>query len=140
MPIRFRIGKEQQHMIATIQWLASDAVIFPLFQFLFFALIAYAMYKDVSRRRKGAKATAKSTDVARLSVTPTAENWNRYHITSAALSALLVLVIDSTNALQNYKTIISLADLTGLLYLTYFNLWFRNKIEAAFTKAQNQAA
>ena len=43
-------------------------------------------------------------------------------------SVLLSQVINSTEAMKGYKTIISVFNLASLLYLSYWNSWCRNKI------------
>ena len=107
----------------------GDAVAFPAFQTLFFALFLYAFVKDRGwfARDTGINATVKRGK----------ESWTNFHIMYGLLSVVFVLAINTTEVLKGFKTIITLADLSILFYLCFFNGWFRNKIIGIINASQN---
>jgi len=58
--------------------------------------------------------------------------------TRASIVSILILqIINVSESYVNYKVLISIIDLSILLYLFYFNGWFRNKIIGILSKVQN---
>ena len=110
--------------------LLSDKVIFPLFEFLFFAVFLYAVAKERGWFTKHRGAT--------LRVKRGEKSWGYFNLACGVASVVLLQVINVAEALQGYKTIISLVDLLILTYLAFFNSWFRNRIIGFIRRSQQK--
>jgi hypothetical protein len=108
----------------------SDKFIFPLFEGAFLFLFVYALLHE--------KGFLRNQSRSKLSVKRGKESWNNFYLTFGIASIILIQVINSANALRNYKTIISIINLIILVYLTFFNSWFRNKIIGFIINSQNK--
>ncbi len=109
----------------------SDGYIFPAFQLSLLVMLIYAVLNDLrgQLRHKGIYFPFKVPSTrATLTVERGEESWSHFNAVYGVLSAILILITDAISAWPNHKTIISLLNLGGLLYLNYFNVWFRNKI------------
>ena len=113
----------------TLYFLLSDKVIFPLFEVIFFGLFVFA----VLRERGGTKKTGAIAIVKRGQ-----ESWNKLNLAFGLGSIVLMQVINSADALEGYKTIISTANLAMLVYLTFFNSWFRSKTIGIIIESQQK--
>lgn len=117
--------------IATLlRTLLSDPIIFPLlFQLLFFALFLYAVAKERGwLTRRGIALRVKRGE----------KSWGHFNLAYGIASVLLLQVINMADALQGYKTIISLVDLLILTYLAFFNSWSRNAIIGIISRSQEK--
>jgi hypothetical protein len=116
-------------LLALMKCAVSDTVAFPAFQALFLALILYAFVKDRRwfTRSKGFSATVKRGK----------ESWTNFHLMYGLLAVVFVEVINTTESLKGFKTIITVTDLSFLFYLCFFNGWFRNKTIGIIVASQN---
>lgn len=110
--------------------LLSDQIIFPLFEVFLLLVFLYAIVKEH-------RWFMKSTSVV-LSVKRGEKTWNYFNLAYGIASVVLMQVINVSEALKGYKTIISLANLLILFYLAFFNSWFRNKIIGIIIKSQEK--
>ena len=98
--------------------LLNDKVMFVVFEVIFLGYFIYAILRDRGYfKRKG---TIESTIVRGE------QSWNYFNLCFGISSVVLMQIINSSEALIGYKTIISVVNLAMLLYLSYFNSWFRN--------------
>lgn len=109
-----------------INFLPQDSMIFPLFQILLLLLFLFAFSQD--RLNKGS---------GRI-VIRGKEGWDNFPLAYGIISVILLQIISIANSLKEYKTIITLLDLSGLLYLCFYNSWFRNKIIGLMNKSRNK--
>jgi len=79
---------------------------------------ALAFFKDRFRRRRMIGLVVRRGDQSRTKI----------HLAYGFVSVMMLQVINSTQAWKSHKTIISIVDLTLLLYLSYWNTWYRNKV------------
>ncbi|TAK62768.1 hypothetical protein [Methylobacter sp.] len=107
----------------------GDATSFAAFQAIFVTLFLYAFVKDRGwfKRKSGLTATVKRGK----------ESWANFHLMYGLLAVVFAEVINTTETLKGFKTIITLADLSVLFYLCFFNGWFRNKIMGIIIASQN---
>lgn len=103
----------------TVKCLLSDQVIFPAFQFGFVLLAIYAWAKDrgIFTRKGSVSLTVKRGE----------ESWKNFNLAYGVLAVVFLQAINTTEAWKGYKSIITIVDLSLLLYLCFFNAWFRNK-------------
>jgi hypothetical protein len=71
------------------------------------------------------------SDSAELSVKRGAESREQFHLAYGLLSVIVLQVVNSAQALHDYKTVLSIADIAVVVYLAYFSGWMRNKIITA---------
>jgi hypothetical protein len=102
--------RQAWHSVACI---LSDKYVFPAFEIALGLLFLYAFFKG---RHTGQY--AKRGDFSR----------NAFHVTYGLVSVIVLQVVNSAEALEGYKTILSIADTAVLAYLCYLNGWSRNKI------------
>lgn len=113
----------------TFCFLLSDKFVFPLFEAAFLVLFVYAVLRVRGWfvHKTGINATVKRGQ----------ESWNLlFNLAFGLASVILIFIIDSTEAMVGYKTLISIVNLAMLLYLALFNGWFRNKIIGIISKSQ----
>jgi hypothetical protein len=110
--------------------LLQDRYVFPTFQTALAITIIYGIIKEYGWLRQKGSVT--------LSVKRGKESWNYFHLMYALLVVVIVEVNNTAEALKNYKTIITLADLTGLFYLCFFNSWFRNRTLSVINASLNK--
>lgn len=107
----------------------GDTIVFSTFQAIFLSLFLYAFVKDRGwfTLNTGLSATLKRGK----------ESWANFHLMYGLLAVVFVEVINTTETLKGFKTIITLTDLTVLFYLCFFNGWFRNKTIGIISASQN---
>ncbi len=113
----------------TILLLLSDKIVFPAFELIFVGLFFFAFLME---RGWFVKKTGFAT-VARGK-----ESWNYFYLVFGIVSVVLMQVINSSEALKGFKTIISIVNLAMLVYLAFYNGWFRNKILGLIAKSQQK--
>jgi hypothetical protein len=111
-----------------IKYLLSDQFIFSAFQVVFLLVTIFAWMKD-----RGFFTTKGSFS---CSVKRGEKSWNYFHLAYALLVVVFVETINTTEAWKGYKTVVTVADLTLLLYLCFFNAWCRNKIIGVISASQ----
>lgn len=55
------------------------------------------------------------------------KSWNHFYLAYGILSVIVTQIISISEFGKGYKVLITVVDLALLLYLTFFNSWFRNK-------------
>ena len=95
-------------------------------------LIAYAAYRqwlyarrDI-KRQGGVLATVKRGE----------QGWSYLNLAYGITSILLIQIISVSEALKGHKVALSLADLSALVYLFFYNGWFRNKTIEMINKSK----
>lgn len=110
--------------------LLNDKIIFPAFEVLFFVLFIRAIIGEYWWLLIKTEAPKK--------VTRGEESWKMFYLGFGIVSVVLMQVINSSEALKGFKTIISIVNLAMLVYLAFFNGWFRNKTLGIITKSQQK--
>jgi hypothetical protein len=103
----------------------SDISIFSIIHILIFFVSLFAILKNNKINNPSFK------------MTRGAESFNGLNLMYGIASILILQIINVSEAYKNYKVLISIIDLSILLYLFYFNRWFRNKVIGVLLKAQN---
>ena len=101
-----------------------DCYIFPIFQSVIFLLLIFALYKNHTIKNTGPN--VKRGDLS----------WSYFHIFYGLMNVVLLQIINTTESLAGYKTIITIINVSILLYLCYYNRWVRNKIVGFFNKSK----
>ena len=96
----------------------NDKVVFLLFEILFFGYFIYAILRD--------RGCFKREDTVISSIKRCEQSWNNFNLCFGISSVVLIQIINGSEVLIGYKTIISVVNLAMLVYLSYFNSWFRN--------------
>jgi hypothetical protein len=98
----------------------TDVFIFPLFQTIFLITLVWARLFDrgLFGRNPGLSMVVKRGT----------ESWDGFYLVYGVLAVVFVELNSTTESLKGHKTLITLLDLGGLLYLCFFSSWFRNKI------------
>lgn len=112
--------------ILLILVVTKDNLIFPIFECIFLLLIIFAVYKEFSRKRSG------------LALKRGSESWQNLAFTYGVLSIILIELINSVDFVNDYKTILILLNLSALLYLCFYNDWFRNKVVGIIQKSKDK--
>lgn len=124
-------------MSSVVRLLTDDRIVFTLFQIGFWSLVvfAYGREKRFWTRLKRRILGAPGIEIG-MSVKRGDESWNSFLFAYGVASVIITQVISSTSAYRNHKTILVLSNLGALLYLCFFNCWFRNKVLGFIHKAR----
>lgn len=122
-------------------WAFSDDVTFWVFQGGLVLLWIFALSQDRGLiawfrklRKKVRTLFSKRTGGLTLSgefsatVKRGPESWNKFNLAYGILSVLVVQVVSASSAYEEHKVFFSLLDLGLLLYLCFYNGWFRNQL------------
>jgi len=122
---------------SAVRFLTSDRIVFILFQIAFWSVvfIAYVKEKQFWARLKRRILGSPGIEVG-MSVKRGDESWSYFLFAYGVASVIITQVISSTSAFRNHKTIFVLSNLSALLYLCFFNGWFRNRILGLILKAR----
>ena len=103
-----------------VKFLLSDQLTFPAFQlaFLLFAIYACAKDRGIFVRKGSCSLTVKRGE----------ESWKNFNLAYGVLAVVFLQAINATEAWRGYKTVVTIIDLSLLLYLCFFSGWCRNKI------------
>ncbi|HAF21428.1 MAG TPA: hypothetical protein DCK93_00715 [Blastocatellia bacterium] len=120
-----------------IRLVSSDRIFFFAFEIAFwlFVIAAYLKEKQFGRRLRR-KIFGPPGLEATLSVKRGEESWNAFILAYGIASVVFTEVIGSTSAFPNHKTILMVSNLGALLYLSFFNGWFRNRVLGLILKAK----
>lgn len=66
------------------------------------------------------------------------KSWNYFYLAYGILSLFVTQIISLSECGKGYKVFITLVDLGTLLYLAFFNSWFRNKIIGLIAVSQTK--
>jgi hypothetical protein len=110
--------------------LLSDSFLLYGFQAVLLFLVGYAELKDRGWFRKptGADATTKRGKTS----------WNILNFSFGIIAVNVLQIINSADAAVHFKVLMSVFDLTVMIWLFFFNGWFRNKTIGIVIKAQQQ--
>ncbi|HEY4486450.1 MAG TPA: hypothetical protein VJB70_01820 [Candidatus Paceibacterota bacterium] len=98
-------------ILSFVQVLFSDALVFVVLQVLILFVVVYA---GVLGRKKVAKQHAPHVLRAKYLV-----------LAYSVLSAAFIQAISTTELFAGFKLIITVSNLSVILYLCFFNIWFR---------------
>ena len=100
----------------SILCILSDSVIFVTLHIGFLFLVIYAFFGARKMKRD------------QVSVKRGKGSWKYFSLGYGILSVIVTQIISVSEFWKGYKVLITALDLGGLLYLAFFNSWFRNKI------------
>lgn len=109
--------------------LLQDKYIFALFQIVIVIALAIGLGGYRLFLRKGGIPTT---------VIRGDESWSQLALSYGVASVVTLQIINVSAAFDGYKVIISLFDLAVLLYLCFFNSWFRNWILLRVHKSKSK--
>jgi hypothetical protein len=81
-----------------------------------------------SQRMKGDMASVKRGE----------KSWDHFYLAYGILSVIVTQIISLSECGKGYKVFITFVDLGTLLYLAFFNSWFRNKIIGFIVASQTK--
>ena len=121
---------QYENEMDSFYFLLNDRVIFPIFEIAFIGLCIFAFLRERGwfAKKSSVVATVKRGE----------ESWKKFNLAFGIASVVLMQIINSANFLKGYKTIISIFDLSMLIYLAFFNSWFRNKTIWLIAKSQQK--
>lgn len=108
--------------------LINDKIIFSLFEVFLVLIFIFSIYRVNMAGKRGITITVKRGQ----------ESWQLLYLFYGITSIIMIQIITVARAFENYKVGISLLNLGILLYLTFYNSWFRNKILGYITKSKEQ--
>lgn len=106
--------------------LLSDKTIFPLLHLALLVLLLYALFREYQMRRDNSK--VKRGD----------KSLGYFSLAYGILSVIIIQIISISEWGKGYKVIITTIDLGILMYLTFFNSWFRNKTIGFVVASKNK--
>ena len=110
----------------------SDLYFILLIQFCLAVLLIYSLFRQwVVRRRE-----IKNQKDAPSSVERGETGWSYLYIAYGVFSIILTQIISVSESFKGHKVAIILADLTALIYLFFYNGWFRNKVIGLISKSK----
>jgi len=107
-------------------YIFRDSVVFVILHFGLFALFFYAIHREQIMK------------LDMVSVRRGKEGWNYFYIAYGILSIIVIQIISLSEFGKGYKVLFAVMDLAILLYLTFFNSWFRNKTMGFVVASQNK--
>ena len=100
----------------SIKCIFGDSVVFVSLHVGLFFLVVYAVW--CQGKMKWDPMPVKRGD----------KSWNHFYLAYGILSVVVTQIISISECGTGYKVLITIIDLGLLLYLVFFNSWFRNKI------------
>ncbi len=126
-----------QEALSLARYVSSDRIFFFVFEIAFWILVIAAYFKEKQfGRRLRRRVFGPPGLEATLSVKRGDESWNAFILAYGIASIIFTEVIASTSAFPNHKTILMVSNLGALLYLSFFNGWFRNRVLGLILKAR----
>ena len=104
----------------------SDSVGFVILHLGLLALLLYAVLGE--RKMKRDMASVKRGE----------KSWNHFYLAYGILSVVITQIISISEFGKGYKVLITVVDLAILLYLAFFNSWFRNKTISLIVASQSK--
>ena len=129
----------------TLKYLTSDCVVLSVVHIGLFVLLAYALCNTKKKAKpittnvtinsmenpdKELKRYAFKTFPAEIKETLGQDGWAAFPLVYGFLSVLLLQVLGVAEVAKGYKVLVTVIDLGIILYLCFFNYWFRKKILA----------
>jgi len=99
----------------SLKCIFSDSVVFVALHVGLLAIVVFAICGE--RKMKHDMASVKRGD----------KSWNHFYLAYGILSVVVTQIISISEFGKGYKVVITVIDLAILLYLAFFNSWFRNK-------------
>ena len=99
-------------------YITSDLIVFISFHILFYGIFLYALFRELISHLNSGGITVKRGE----------ESYKNLHLAYSIIAIIFLELINTTDAFRGHKTIITLIDLSILLYLCLYNSWFRNKL------------
>ena len=113
-------------IINTVSILSSDSCLYPVVQALYILFVLYAAFHHkvvswfFSNRSGGASVTGK--------VERTSESMSKFYGAYVAMAFIVVLVTLNVKIIENYRVFFVILNVGLLVYLCFWNAWFRNKL------------
>lgn len=94
----------------------GDSVVFVALHVGLLVIVLYAIWGE--RKMKCDKVSVKRGE----------KSWAHFFLAYGILLVIVTQVISLSEFGKGYKVVITVVDLAALLYLAFFNSWFRNKM------------
>src|SRR3954463_11857781 len=117
----------------------QDKYVFPVFELALGLLFLYALGRDLRLFQRFRRRYFPRPLEATLSVIRGPESQRQFHLAYGLLSVIVLQIINAAEALHGYKTILSILNVTVLVYLCYFSSWVKNKIVTLVLAWQRRA-
>lgn len=114
------------------QLLLSDFIFLLGIQAVLALFLIYAAF----RQWQGGRKTITGRGGVTASVKRGQGSWDTLHLAYGISSILAVQVISASEAFKGWKVALITADLAALIYLYYYNGWFRNKVIGVVNKSR----
>jgi dipeptide/tripeptide permease len=109
-----------------LKYICEDSVVFVI---LHIGLLASFFYAVLAERKM-------NHDMPK--VKRGTESWNHFYLAYGILSVIVTQIISISEFGKGYKVSITVIDLAILLYLAFFNNWFRNKTIGIIVASQSR--
>jgi hypothetical protein len=110
-----------------IYYIARDKFTFPSFELLFLLFVFYVVFRDWRfRHLPGGKVKRGEKSMGYL------------YLADGITSVIMMQIISVSDSLKGYKVNISVINLSLLLYMFFFNGWFRNKVIGVIIKSKEK--
>ena len=96
-------------------YIFGDSFVFIFLHIVLILTLAYSIFGE--KRMKQDMASVKRSD----------KSWNYFYLAYGILSIVITQIISISECGKGYKVLITVIDLGILMYLSFFNNWFRNK-------------
>lgn len=109
-----------------LKCICGDSVVFVMLHIGLLALFLYAVLEE--RKMKNDMPAVKRSE----------KSWNHFSLAYGILSVIVTQIISISEFGKGYKVLITIIDLALLLYLAFFNNWFRRKTIRIIVTSQNR--
>lgn len=110
----------------------SDSYFLLLIQFSLAFLLIYAIF----RQWFGGRQEFNKQSGATASVKRGETSWSNLYIAYGIVSIVLIQIISISESFKGHKVGLSLVDIAALIYLFFYNGWFRNKMISFIHKSK----
>ena len=110
----------------SLKYILSDSIVFVVLHLGLLVLVFCAIWGE--RKMKRDMAPVKRGK----------KSWNHFYLAYGILSVVVTQIISISEFGKGYKVLITVVDLAILLYLAFFNSWFRNKIIGFVVKSRTK--
>jgi len=110
----------------SLKCIFSDSIVFVALHAGLLALFIYAIWGQW--KMKGDMPSVKRSE----------KSWNYFYLAYGILSVVVTQIISISEFAKGYKVLITVVDLAILLYLAFFNGWFRNKTIGFIVASQSK--
>ena len=114
-------------LVSAAIFIARDSAVLLVFEVLFVVLFIYAFIVQWrAKRKRGVIGILQRGK----------ESWQKLYIGFGIASLVMVQLISLSEFARGYKVIISVIDLACLVYLVFYNAWFRDKVIGLISKSE----